>query len=113
MYYAIFIQDYKINGVLYSITLKLVIELIVEIIYIYKNCETKYFSFPKLKHLNKNIIRDVLFSLKFCFTIIVEFFFFETISFILYKTANKENNIAIWSSCYLIISLCISIIYFY
>lgn len=95
-----------ITGYIIAITVKSIVEILIEIIFICKSCDKKYLKLPAFKDLFEEFFKNLWFVLTFCFALIIEFCLVEVISFYLYKSMNKEVNIGIWSSCYQLITIC-------
>lgn len=92
-------QQMGIDGQIIGISIKFMIEIVIEIVYICKTCDTKYLRFPSFKNLFGNFFSNSWFVLTFCVAISIEFSLFEAISIYLYRSKNKEVNIGIWSAC--------------
>lgn len=98
-------KGFGIYGYIIGINAKTVTEIIIQGVYIYKECDSKYIRLPSAALLCKGFCESFSFCLKFSVALATEFWIFEMITFFLYYTKNKEINLGIWSSCYQIAAM--------
>ena len=105
-YIFIYRLKFTIGGYLLSFCCKYSIEIVVQVIYIWKYSPEGILVPPSFSDFREGLMETFNFIIYFIISYAAEYCMFELVTFILFQTKTAQENISIWVCIYQILAIC-------